>query len=419
MQERLRHAWDAFRNKERPDTSDREEVTHIPYSVGPSYVDRPRILRSFSLSQRSIIASIYNKIALDAASVTIEHARVDENERYIDTMPSSLNYILTQEANIDQTSFAFRQDVVYSMLENGHVAIFPETSNKDVRLLEAFDIGTARVGRIVNWFPEHVLIEGWNSAQSRLDQVYLPKRSVAIVENPFYSVMNEPNSILQRLIKKLNLLDVIDEQSGSGKLDLIIQLPYSLKSEMRLQQAETRKKQLEDQLSSGKFGIGYIDSTEHVTQLNRPVENNLMTQIEYLTKMLYSQLGLTDEILNGSANAETMQNYHKRVIGPIMEALSQEISRKFLTKTARTQGQRILCFADPFKFTSPEKMADIADKFTRNEILEANFIRTTMGFKPSDDPKADTLHNANISQPANQAIQDYVNDGIKEVQDEV
>ena len=397
LQERLKHAWNAFRNK---DPSEQYSSNYdLPVDLGPAYIDRPRVLRSYTLSQRSIIASIYNKISLDAASVKVEHVKVDEAGRYSETIESSLNYILTEEANIDQTAFAFKQDVFYSMLETGHVAIFPENTDVDVRLKDSFKMSTVRAGKIVQWFPKQVLVEGWNSDRSTTQQIYLPKSAVAIIENPFYSVMNEPNSILQRLIKKLNQLDAIDDQSGSGKLDLIIQLPYALKSELRQQQAETRKRQLEEQLENSKFGIGYIDATEHVTQLNRAVENNLMGQIEYLTKLLYSQLGLTDDIMSGLASEEVMQNYYKRVIGAILEAFVQEISRKFLTKTARSQNQRIMYFNDPFRFTAPEKMADIADKFTRNEILEANYIRTVMGIRPSEDPKADELHNANLSQP--------------------
>ena len=396
LQARLKHAWNAFRNK---DPSDVNPNYDLPVDLGPSYIDRPRVLRSYTLSQRSIIASIYNKLSLDAASVKVEHVKVDNAGRYSETIDSSLNYILTEEANIDQTAFAFKQDVFYSMLETGHVAIFPENTDVDVRFKDSFKMSTARAGKILQWFPKQVLVEGWNSDRSTTQQIYLPKSAVAIIENPFYSVMNEPNSILQRLIKKLNQLDAIDDQSGSGKLDLIIQLPYALKSELRQQQAEARKKQLEEQLENSKFGIGYIDATEHVTQLNRAVENNLMAQIEYLTKLLYSQLGLTDDIMSGLASEEVMQNYYKRVIGAILEAFVQEISRKFLTKTARSQNQRIMYFNDPFRFTAPEKMADIADKFTRNEILEANYIRTVMGIRPSEDPKADELHNANLSQP--------------------
>ncbi len=396
LQERLKHAWNAFRNK---DPSESFSNYDLPVDLGPAYIDRPRVLRSYTLSQRSIIASIYNKISLDAAAVKVEHVKVDEAGRYSETIDSSLNYILTEEANIDQTAFAFKQDVFYSMLETGHVAIFPENTDVDVRIKDSFKMSSVRAGKIVQWFPKQVLVEGWNSERSTTQQIYLPKSAVAIIENPFYSVMNEPNSILQRLIKKLNQLDAIDDQSGSGKLDLIIQLPYALKSELRQQQAETRKKQLEEQLENSKYGIGYIDATEHVTQLNRAVENNLMGQIEYLTKLLYSQLGLTDDIMSGLASEEVMQNYYKRVIGAILEAFVQEISRKFLTKTARSQNQRIMYFNDPFRFTAPEKMADIADKFTRNEILEANYIRTVMGIRPSEDPKADELHNANLSQP--------------------
>ena len=396
LQERLKHAWNAFRNK---DPSESFSNYDLPVDLGPAYIDRPRVLRSYTLSQRSIIASIYNKISLDAAAVKVEHIKVDEAGRYSETIDSSLNYILTEEANIDQTAFAFKQDVFYSMLETGHVAIFPENTDVDVRIKDSFKMSSVRAGKIVQWFPKQVLVEGWNSERSTTQQIYLPKSAVAIIENPFYSVMNEPNSILQRLIKKLNQLDAIDDQSGSGKLDLIIQLPYALKSELRQQQAETRKKQLEEQLENSKYGIGYIDATEHVTQLNRAVENNLMGQIEYLTKLLYSQLGLTDDIMSGLASEEVMQNYYKRVIGAILEAFVQEISRKFLTKTARAQNQRIMYFNDPFRFTAPEKMADIADKFTRNEILEANYIRTVMGIRPSEDPKADELHNANLSQP--------------------
>lgn len=386
--DRLQHSWNAFMNKD-----------PTPYrSLGTSYStrpDRPRLSRG---NERSIVTSVYNRIALDVAAIEIKHCKLDSNGRMIEELSTGLNECLTVEANIDQTARAFRQDIVLSMFDEGHIAIVPTNTSANVNITSAFDVGSMRTGKILEWYPKHVKMRVYNDEKGEKEDIILPKKVVCIVENPLYAVINEPNSTMQRLIRKLNLLDVIDEQNGSGKLDLIIQLPYVIKSDARRQQAENRRKDIEEQLK-GPYGIAYTDGTERITQLNRPVENNLMKQIEYLTSMLYSQLGITQGVLDGTADEQTMLNYHTRCIEPIISAIVDEMKRKFLTKTARTQRQSIQFFRDPFKLVPVGSIADIADKFTRNEILSSNEIRQIIGFRPSNDPKADQLVNSNISQP--------------------
>lgn len=387
---RLKHAWNTFMNRE-------------PYgyrTLGPSYgyrPDRPLFSRG---NERSIITSVYNRIALDVSSMTIQHVRLDDSDRFKDVMDTGLNRCLNMEANIDQTGRAFIQDIAMSMLDEGCVAIVPVDTSFDPKITGSFEIDTMRTGKILEWFPQHVKVRVYNDRRGEKQDVLVPKSTVGIVENPFYAVMNEPNSTMQRLIRKLNLLDAIDEQSGSGKLNLIIQLPYVIKTEARRQQAESRRKDIEEQLAGSKYGVAYTDGTEHVVQLNRPVDNNLMSQIEYLTSMLYSQLGLTQGILDGSADDKTMQNYYTRTIEPILSAIVDEMKRKFLTKTARSQKQSILFFRDPFKLVPVDKIAEMTDKFTRNEVMTSNEIRQKIGMKPSTDPKADELRNSNLSAPA-------------------
>lgn len=391
--DRLQHGWNAFMNK---------DPTSKYRNYGPSYStrpDRPRLSRG---NEKSIITAIFNRIALDVAAIDIQHVKLDENGRVKSQVNSALNNCLTLEANIDQTARAFRQDLVMSMFDEGCIAVVPVDTNLNI-FEQSFDVETMRVGKVIEWFPEMVTIRLYNDRTGEKEDVILPKKSVAIIENPMYAVVNEPNSTLQRLIRKLNLLDIIDEQSGSGKLDLIVQLPYVIRSETRRQDAEKRRKDIEMQLSGSKYGIAYTDGAERITQLNRPVENNLMKQIEYLMSMLYSQLGITQGVLDGTADEQTMLNYHTRCIEPIISAIVDEMKRKFLTKTARSQGKSIAFFRDPFRLVPVGSMADIADKFTRNEILSSNEIRQLIGFKPSDDPKADQLVNSNISQPTDQA----------------
>ena len=388
---RLKHAWNAFLN--------RDYYSHR-YSVGPGYSvrpDRPLFSRG---NERSIITSVYNRIALDVSSMTIQHVRLDEDDRFKEVIESGLNSCMNLEANLDQSGRAFVQDIVMSMLDEGCVAIIPVDTTISPTESGSFEINTMRTGKILEWFPQHVRIRAYNDRRGEKEDVLVPKSTVAIVENPFYAVMNEPNSTMQRLIRKLNLLDAIDEQSGSGKLNLIIQLPYVIKSEARRQQAENRRKDIEDQLAGSKYGVAYTDGTERVVQLNRPVENNLMSQIEYLTSMLYSQLGLTQSIMDGTADDKTMLNYYSRTIEPILAAIVDEMRRKFLTKTARSQKQSILFFRDPFKLVPINDLAEIADKMTRNEIMTSNEIRQKVGIKPSEDPKADELRNSNLSEPA-------------------
>ena len=388
---RLKHAWNAFTNR---------DPTRYYQNLGSSYTyrpDRPRLTRG---NERSIITSIFNRIALDVASIDIKHCDIDEDERLTKIRKSSLNKCLSIEANIDQTGRALIQDVVLSMFDEGCVAIVAVDTFRDPELTESYEIGSLRVGKIVDWYPAHVRVRVYNENTGHKEDVILPKKIVAIIENPLFAVINEPNSTMQRLVRKLNLLDAIDEQSGSGKLDLIIQLPYTIKTTARKQQAEDRRKDIEMQLAGSKYGIAYTDSTERITQLNRSVDNNLMKQIEYLTSMLYGQLGITASILDGTADEKTMLNYYNRSIEPIISAIVDEMKRKFLSKTARAQGQSIKFFRDPFKLVPINDIAEIADKFTRNEILTSNEIRQGMGIPPSKDPKADQLVNSNISQPA-------------------
>lgn len=390
LTERLQHAWNAFNNKD-PTT-----VGTTFYYSGTSYNPAQRRL-SFR-NERSIINAIFNRIAADVAAVDFKHVRLDQNGRYIETIDSGLNNCLSVEANADQTGRAFMLDGVMSMLDEGVVALVPIDTTINPEVSGSYDITNMRVGKIVAWQPKHVRVSVYNEQDGKQHEVTLPKKAVAIVENPFYSIMNEPNSTLQRLIRKLNMLDAVDEQSSSGKLDLIIQLPYVIKTEARAKQADQRRKQIEAQLAGSKYGIAYTDGTEKITQLNRPVENNLMEQVKYLTETLMSQLGITNEILNGTADEKTMLNYNNRVIAVICTAFSEEMRRKFLTKTARTKKQSIQFFQDPFKLVPVSQIADIADKFTRNEILSSNELRGIVGFKPSSDPRADELRNKNLNQ---------------------
>lgn len=385
--DRLQHGWNAFINNKDP-----------TLRLGPSYSYRPDRARFTRGNERSIVTSIFNRIAMDASSIDIEHVRVDKDGRFTEIIDSGLNNCLTLEANIDQTGRAFMQDAVMSMLDEGVVALVPIDTTLDINT-SSFDVDTIRVGKIMEWYPQHIKVRVYDENSGTKKDVVVPKRSVAVVENPFYSVINEHNSTMQRLIRKLNLLDAIDEQSGSGKLDLIIQLPYVLKGEQRIKNAEDRRSTLERQLNNSKLGIGYIDSTEHVIQLNRSLDNNLMKQIEYLQSMLYSQLGITQSILDGTADEKTMLNYFSRTIEPIVFAIACEMKRKFLSKTARTQGQSIFYFRDPFKLVPVTELADIADKLTRNEIASSNEMRQKIGWKPSTDPKADELRNKNLSAP--------------------
>lgn len=387
---RLKHAWNAFSGNAQMNYRD----------LGMSYAyraDRPRLTRG---NERSIVTSVYNRIALDVAALNIQHVRLDKNGRFLSVIEDGLNNCLTLEANVDQTARSFIQDVVISMFDEGSVAIVPVDTTTDPNVSGSYDIQTMRVGQILDWYPQHVRIRLYNEQTGQKQDVVLPKSAVAIIENPLYAVINEPNSTMQRLIRKLNLLDVIDEQSGSGKLDLIIQLPYVIKTEARRQQAEARRKDIESQLSGTKYGIAYTDGAERITQLNRSVNNNLMSQIEYLTSMLYSQLGITQSILDGTADEKTMLNYNNRTIEPIIAAIVDEMKRKFLTKTARSQHQSISYFKDPFKLVPVNEIAEIADKFTRNEIMTSNEIRQVIGMKPSDDPGADELRNKNLSVPS-------------------
>ena len=387
--DRLQHSWNAFFNRS-PTTYYSDIGTG--YSYRP---DRPMFSRG---NERSMVTSVYNRIALDGAAIRLRHCRLDENGRFIEEMDSKLNNCLTVEANIDQTARAFMQDVIMSLLDEGSVAIVPVDTDLNPEVTGSFDILSMRTAKIIEWYPEQVRVRLYNDRTGRKEEILVKKKSVAIIENPLYAVINEPNSTMQRLIRKLNLLDVIDEQSGSGKLDLIIQLPYVVKTETRRQQAEQRRADIEQQLSGSKYGIAYTDGTERITQLNRSVDNNLMKQIEYLTSMLYSQLGITQSILDGSADEKTMLNYYNRTIEPIISAIVDEMKRKFLTKTARSQLQSIEFFRDPFKLAPINDLAEIADKFTRNEIMSKNEFRQVIGMKPSDDPKADQLINSNISQ---------------------
>ena len=392
---RFKHAWNAFFNR---------DPTGYQGDIGPGYYYRPDRPRFTGGNERSIITSIYNRIALDVASNTILHCKLDEDDRFVSTMDSTLNSCLNLEANIDQTGREFIQDIVVSMCDEGSVAIVPIETDLDPKT-NSYKIYSMRTGKITGWYPKHIRVSVYNEQIGRREEITLPKSTVGIIENPFYAVMNEHSSTMQRLIRKLNLLDAIDEQSGAGKLDLIIQLPYVIKSPTRRQQAEQRRKDIENQLAGSKYGIAYTDGTEHITQLNRSVDNNLMKQIEYLTSMLYSQLGITQSILDGTADEKTMLNYYTRTIEPIISAIVDEMKRKFLTKTARTQGQSIVFFRDPFKLVPVNEIAEIADKMTRNEIMTSNEIRQEIGLKPSDDPKADRLENSNLNHNENLSTQ--------------
>lgn len=391
---RLKHAWNAF--------TSRDPTYENSYSTQVSYY-RPDRTRRTITNEKSIITAVLNRIALDAAAVEIRHSRLDENGRFSEEINSGLNNCLSLSANIDQTGRAFLQDAYMSLLDEGCVVLVPVDTSIDPRYSSSYEIETMRTGKIVQWYPQHVKVRLYNDRKGEREEVMLPKSMVAIVENPFYEVMNKPNSTMQRLARKLNLLDVVDEQSSSGKLDLIIQLPYVIKSEARRKQAEDRRKDIEQQLSGSKYGIAYTDGTERITQLNRPIENNLQKQVEYLTNLLFSQLGMTQSILDGTADDKTMLNYNNRIIEVIVAAMVDEMKRKFLTKTARSQGQSISMFRDPFRLAPVSDIAEIADKFTRNEIATSNEIRQIIGWKPSKDPSADELRNKNLNQTAEEA----------------
>lgn len=387
---RLRRGWNVFMNKD-PSQSYRD------YGASYSYrPDRPRFSRG---NERSIVTSVYNRIALDASAVAIRHVRLDENNRYSEDIDSGLNNCLTLEANLDQTGRALFQDAYMSLFDEGSIAIVPTDTDDDTDITDAYDVLTLRVGKITEWYPRHVRVNLYNERTGKKEEVIVQKSDVAIIENPLFAVMNEPSSTVQRLVRKLNLLDAIDEQASSGKLDLIIQLPYVVKSDARRAQADQRRKDVEDQLRGSKYGIAYIDGTEKITQLNRPLENNLLKQIEYLMNLFYSQLGITQSVMDGTADEKTMLNYNNRTIEPLLSAIVDEMKRKFLSKTARSQGQSIMFFREPFKLVPVEQLAEIADKFTRNEIMSSNEFRQVIGMKPSKDPRADELRNKNINQP--------------------
>lgn len=414
--DRFQRGWNAFVNNRDPTTYYRDYGEAYYYRP-----DRPRLTRG---NERSIISAIYNRIALDVTDIDIRHVKLDKDGRYESDINSGLNNCLTLEANIDQTAKHFIQDVVISLFDKGCIAIVPVDTSDDPNETGSYQIDTMRVGEIITWYPRHVKIRVYNDRTGRKEDIYMSKESVAIIENPFYVVMNEPNSTLQRLIRKLNLLDYIDEQSGSGKLDLIIQLPYVIKTEARRQQAENRRQDIEKQLSGSKYGIAYTDGTERITQLNRPIENNLLKQIEYLTNLLYSQLNIDQTILNGTADDKTMTNYMNRTISPIVSAIVDGMKRRFLTKTARTQGQSIMFFRDPFKLIPPTAMPDMADKLTRNEIMSTNEFRQKLGMKPSKDPGADELRNKNLNakdqivdQPNEQSGKQSAESVVKEILD--
>lgn len=389
---RLKHAWNAFTSREPP--------ANIMFDTVTSSYNLSRRRSSFA-NERTMVYSVYNRIAIDVASITIEHVQLDEDNRFKSKIDSGLNSIFNLEANKDQSGRNFVQDIVMSMLDEGVVAVVPidteiSPNSKDYG---ALNILTMRTAKIIGWSPDHVRLSVYNDQNGKHQEVTMPKSQVAIIENPLYAVMNEPNSTLKRLTRKLSLLDDIDEQSGAGKLDLIIQLPYLVRSEAKKAQAEQRRREIETQLAGSKYGIAYTDGTEHITQLNRPVENNLMNQIEYLTSMLYGQLGITEEIINGTANEQVMLNYYNRTIEPIISAITDEFKRKFISKAAQKDGQSIMFFRDPFRLTTVNSIAEITDKFTRNEVMSSNEVRQAIGMKPVDDPKADQLVNSNITQP--------------------
>ena len=395
--DRFRHGWNAFINNRDP--------TLYPGGIGDGYYYRPDRVRFTRGNERSIVTSVFNRIALDVADLTFVHCKLDENGRYASDMVSPLNTCLTLEANIDQTPKAFIQDAVVSMFDEGSVTLIPIDTDRDP-VQGTFDIYSMRTGKIIDWYPAHVKVRAYDERKGRKDEIIVPKDTVSIIENPFYAVMNEPNSTLQRLMRKLALLDVVDEQTSSGKLDLIIQLPYVIKTDARRKEAEKRRQDIESQLAGSKYGIAYTDGTERITQLNRPVENNLMKQIEYLTNMLYSQLGITQAVLDGTADEKAMLNYYARTVAPIASAFVDEMKRKFLTKTARTQGQSIVYFRNQFKLVPAGELAEIADKMTRNEIMTSNEMRQEIGLKPSSDPKADQLVNSNLNHPDDQPTQE-------------
>lgn len=394
---RFKNAWNAFRNR---------EPTKVFQDIGYGYSYRPDRFRLTRGNERSIVTSVYNRIALDVAAIDIRHVQLDAEGQFCDVVQSGLNNCLSTETNLDQTGRAFIQDAVMSMMDEGCIAIVPVDTDDDPDDTTGYQILSMRVGRIRDWYPKYIRVELYNEETGRKQDIVVPKSTVAIVENPLYAVINEPNSTMQRLIRKLNLLDAVDEQSSSGKLDLIIQLPYVIKTEARRKQAEKRRKDIEQQLAGSKYGIAYTDGTERITQLNRSLENNLMKQIEYLTSMLYSQLGITQSILDGTADDKTMLNYYNRTIEPIIAAIVDEMKRKFLSKTARSQNKSIKFFRDPFKLVPVADLAEISDKFTRNEIATSNEIRQVIGWKPSDDPKADELRNSNLSQPNESPIRE-------------
>lgn len=399
--DRLQHGWNAFIGR---------DPTYMPREdFGAAYSYRPDRVRFSRGNERSIVTAIYNRIAMDVAAIQIEHVKLDENDRFSKVIDSPFNECLNLEANLDQTGRAFIQDVVMSMLDEGSVAIVPVDTTTDPTISGAYDINSLRTAKIIEWYPSAVRLKLYNERTGKHEEIVLPKRQVSIIENPLYAVINEPNSTMQRLIRKLNILDSIDEQSGSGKLDLIIQLPYIIKTEARRKQAEERRQDIENQLSGTKYGIAYTDGTEHITQLNRSVDNNLMKQIEYLTNMVYSQLGMNQSILDGTANEETMLNYYNRTDEPIVSAIVDEMKRKFLTKTARSQKQSIMFFRDPFKLIPVSELAELADKLTRNEIASSNEMRQAIGMVPSKDPSADELRNKNLSQPTNSENSENLN----------
>lgn len=389
---RLKRAWNAFANR---------DPTRYYADYGASYSHRPDRVRFSRGNERSIVTAVYNRIALDVAQLDIQHCKLDKDGRFTEVLDTKLNKCLTLEANIDQTGRAFLQDVVMSMLDEGSVAIVPVDTTDNPRYTKSYDILSMRTAKILEWYPTTVRVKLYNDQTGNKQEIILPKHMVAIIENPLYAVINEPNSTMQRLIRKLNLLDVIDEQSGSGKLDLIVQLPYTVRSDIQKERAENRRRNIEDQLTNSKYGIAYADATEKITQLNRPVENNLMKQIEYLTSMLYSQLGMTQSILDGTADEQTMLNYYSRTTEPIVTAIVEEMRRKFLSQTARSQHQSILYFRNPFKLVPLAQFAEITDKLTRNEIASSNEMRQVIGWKPSNDPRADQLVNSNINQGTN------------------
>lgn len=391
---RLKRAWNAFLNRDPP-------IRSSSYYYG-GYSYRPYYQRLGGATDRTVVSAIYNRIAVDASSITIQHVRLDENGRFNETIDSGLNSCLNLSANIDQTGRSFVEDIVLTMLDEGVVAVVPVDTDVDPKLTDSYEIITMRVGKITEWFPDSVRVKLYNDRNGEKEEIMVLKKNAAIIENPFYSVMNEPNGTMRRLIQKLNLLDSVDEQSSSGKLDLIIQLPYVIKNEARRAQAEERRRQIEDQLSGSKYGIAYTDGTEKITQLNRSLENNLLKQIEYLTALAYSQLGITQEIMNGTADEAAMTNYYSRMIEPIVSAIVDEFKRKFLTKTARSQRQSIMFYRDPFKLVPIGTVAEMADKFTRNEIMSSNEFRQVIGLKPSKDPRADELRNKNLNESADQ-----------------